>query len=182
MPSNPTGCRGYSLLQLIAALGIIAIGTGIAVPGLSELLQNGHRTRQVNLFVHSIHLAKNEAHKRAQFVSLCKSPDRTQCTGAGPWSDGWIVFVNRDKDEPARIDDGEEILYTHPKWENGVITGNRQAFSFRPFRKRSTNGTFIFCDRRGSRAARAVIVSYTGRPRASDKSPNGSPLACADST
>ncbi|MDH3640948.1 MAG: GspH/FimT family pseudopilin [Gammaproteobacteria bacterium] len=180
MSFNTLGCRGYSLYQLMVSLAIIAFGMGVAVPGLSELIQDSRRTRQVNLFVHSVHLAKSEAHKRAQFVSLCKSPDGEQCTGAGPWSDGWIVFVNRDKDDPARVDRGEEILYTHRKWENGLITGNRQTFSFRPFRKRSTNGTFIFCDRRGSRAARAVIVSYTGRPRASDRAPNGSALVCPD--
>ncbi len=171
---------GYTLLELVAVLGITAVGISLAVPALSELVQNSRRTQQVNLFVHSIHLAKNEAHKRARYVNLCKSPDGLQCADTGSWGDGWIVFVNDDRDEPARVDAGEEILYTHGPWESGTITGNRNAFAFRPFRKRSTNGTLIFCDSRGTRAARAVIVSYTGRPRVSAHTPRGAPLPCPD--
>jgi hypothetical protein len=38
--------------------------------------------------------------------------------------------------------------------------------------------TFTFCDDRGSPAARAVIISQTGRPRVSDRSAANTPLAC----
>lgn len=169
---------GYSLLELLVVMSTAAIVLGFAVPALSEFVQDSRRTHQVNLFVHSIHLAKNEAHKRAQHVNLCKSIDGRQCTEASSWGDGWIVFVNRDRDDPVRVDMGEEILYTHGPWKTGNITGNRNAFAFRPFRKRSTNGTLVFCDSRGPRAARAVIVSYTGRPRVSERSASGGPLIC----
>ena len=61
----------------------------------------------------------------------------------------------------------------------GTITANRASFQFRPFFWRSTNGTVTFCDERGVAAARAVIVSYTGRPRVSDRGP-GRALTCAN--
>jgi hypothetical protein len=38
----------------------------------------------------------------------------------------------------------------------------------------------VFCDRRGAAAAKAVIVSYTGRPRVDRLAPDGKPLQCAD--
>ena len=56
----------------------------------------------------------------------------------------------------------------------GSITANRRLFEFRPFGRRSTNGTVTFCDRRGAEQARAVVVSFTGRPRVTR---NGSGMA-----
>jgi type IV fimbrial biogenesis protein FimT len=60
------------------------------------------------------------------------------------------------------------------------MTGNRIRFSYRPFGRRSTNGTVTYCDDRGADAARAVIVSYTGRPRTASLAPGGKPLRCPD--
>jgi hypothetical protein len=57
------------------------------------------------------------------------------------------------------------VLQTTAAWSGGVITTNREAFIFRPYGKRSVNGTINLCDQRGPGAARSVIVSYTGRPR-----------------
>ena len=45
-----------------------------------------------------------------------------------------------------------------------------------------TNGTTIFCDGRGAPAAKAVIVSYTGRPRVDRVDADGRPLHCAGVT
>jgi hypothetical protein len=38
----------------------------------------------------------------------------------------------------------------------------------------------VFCDRRGPPAAKAVIVSYTGRPRIDQVDADGKPLVCAN--
>jgi type IV fimbrial biogenesis protein FimT len=71
------------------------------------------------------------------------------------------------------------LIYAHVPALDGTIVGNRPLFEFRPLLRRSTNGTVVFCDRRGTPAARAVIVSYTGRPRVDQVDPDGKPLVCA---
>jgi hypothetical protein len=76
------------------------------------------------------------------------------------------------------VDAGETLLQAAPGYSGAVITANRSAFVFRPFGKRSVNGTLTFCDRRGPDAARSVIVSYTGRPRATAASINSNQLRC----
>jgi len=73
----------------------------------------------------------------------------------------------------------EPLIYAHVPELTGTIVGNRPFFEFRPLMRRSTNGTVVFCDRRGTPAARAVIVSYTGRPRVDQVDPDGNPLVCA---
>ena len=75
--------------------------------------------------------------------------------------------------------DGEELLQVYPAWSNGRIVANRGTLSFRAFGQSGVTATFAFCDDRGSAAARAVIISQTGRPRVSAASASGSPLSCS---
>lgn len=170
---------GVSLLELLIGVAVAGVLLSAGVPGFGDLVQDNRRAARVNRFVHSLHLARSEAVKQAQYVTICKSTTGRDCaTGGVTWDDGWIVFVNRDHDEPARADAGEDILLREPAIDDLTITGNRNAFTFRPFNLRSTNGTLVFCDARGPASARAVIISHTGRPRISDRSPDGRPLSC----
>ncbi len=160
-------------------VALVAILTGTAVPAFSDLIRDSRRSTHINQFVHSIHLAKREAIMRGQAVSLCKIDQQQRCAGKGiDWDNGWMVFVNSDRDQPVRRDAGEPVLYLNDADPAIQIVGNRNAFTFRPFTRRSTNGTLVFCDSRGSQAARAVIISYTGRPRVSQRDPRGRVLPC----
>ena len=95
------------------------------------------------------------------------------------WQRGWIVFVNSDRDSPAVRDDGEELLRVYAPWAHGAVNANRATLSFRPFGQMGVTATFTFCDDRGSPAARAVIISQTGRPRVSNRSASNTPLTCS---
>ena len=43
-----------------------------------------------------------------------------------------------------------------------------------------TNGTLIFCDRAGRARPRALVISYTGRPRVAYEDTRGRPYRCPD--
>ena len=94
--------------------------------------------------------------------------------------DGWLVFANLDRDDPPQVDEGEPIVLAHAPASRIHIRANRDAFTFRPFDLRATNGTVVFCDERGSEHARAVIVSPTGRPRTSPRDASGDALVCPE--
>ena len=171
--------RGYTLPELVFTMAI-AIGLlGWGVPAFRDLQLNAARTREVNQFIQAIYLARSEAIKRNGVVSLCPSLDGEWCAPSGtPWERGWVIFVNRDRDSPAVRDAGEELLRVYAPWDKGAVNANRATLSFRPFGQMGVTATFTFCDRRGSRAARAVIISQTGRPRVSDRQSSGQALAC----
>lgn len=171
---------GYTLPELMATIVIMALLATIATPSFIQLRQDAERTAVVNGFLHTVYRARSEAIKRSKVVSLCKSHDGDTCDHKAPgWSSGWMMFVNRDRDELPWRDEGEEIIATGPGWENGRITSNRVAFTFRPTTQTHVNGTFVFCDSRGSAAARAIIISHTGRPRVSTRDANNKALPCA---
>jgi len=62
---------------------------------------------------------------------------------------------------------------------SGSVLANRDTLSFRPFGQMGVTASFTFCDDRGATAARAVIISQTGRPRVSQLDASGGPLTCA---
>lgn len=170
---------GFSLTELLLAIALLGIVTGFSVPGFRSLQLDAARSRQVNQFVQSIHLARSEAMKRNAVISLCPSRDAATCAAAGTaWDAGWLVFGNADRDSPAALDPGEPVLQVYPPWHGGQMLGNRATLSFRSFGQSGVTATYVFCDERGSAAARAVIISQTGRPRIATRTAAGDPLDC----
>jgi type IV fimbrial biogenesis protein FimT len=170
--------RGVTLIELLATISVMAILGALAAPSFHNLTLNSERTSTVNSFFHALFLARSEAIKRGQVVTVCKSADGSTCLKDGEWTSGWMVFVNTDRDDLPVRDEGEPILQVHEGWNRGHITSNRPAYSFRPYVQGVVNGTIVFCDSRGSAEARAIIISHTGRPRVSQRDASNRPLRC----
>ena len=171
---------GYSLYELLLALTLIAVIVGLGLPSFGSLLARSKMRVEVNALFHAVHLARKESIMRRRVVSLCPSRDGLQCEPGRDWSAGWLMFENSDRDEPPRRDPGEPLLQAHRVHETVRIVANRRGFTLRSTVKRATNGTFVVCDRAARAAPVALVVSYTGRPRAADADPRGNPYSCAD--
>ena len=172
-------CHGVTLLELLVVLMVAAMLAAAAIPGLGAFILNARRTADVNGFVTAVQLARGEAFKRGRAVVLCKTADGVSCGGPDvDFGQGWMVFVNDDSDSPPRLDADEPQLHMYRPRMVGSITANRRLFEFRPFGRRSTNGTVTFCDRRGAGQARAVVVSFTGRPRVTRSGSGMAALTC----
>ena len=172
------GARGFTLLELMTCLAVIVVLTAWGVPAFGSLTRDAARTREVNQFIQGVYLARSEAIKRNAVVSLCPSLDGSTCSPATTWHSGWLVFVNGDRDSPAMRDAGEMLLRVYPGWDAGHISANRTTLSFRAYGQVGVTATVTFCDDRGSSAARAVIISQTGRPRVTSRNASGGALTC----
>jgi len=160
---------GFSLLELLIVLVIGSILLTLAAPAFSTSVLNARRTADVNAFVATVHLARSESAKRSVPVTLCGSADGRSC--AGSFDAGWLVIAEDDPGTP---------LAGYQPVMHGSIRSNRARFVFRPGFGRGTNGTVVFCDQRGAPDARAVVVSYTGRPRVTATNASGNALTCAN--
>jgi type IV fimbrial biogenesis protein FimT len=155
-------------------MALLATLATLATPGFGEYLRNCRRTATVNALSHTIHAARTLASVRGQAVRLCPSADATHCAAGRDW--GQMLLIQPDgsgsEDPPLRV---------VPRLGAGgrqSVRSNRDSLRFAPLSAAGTTATVTICDDRGSRAARAVIVSRTGRPRTSDRDASGRQLVC----
>jgi type IV fimbrial biogenesis protein FimT len=170
---------GFTLYELLITLALLAVLVSIAVPSFAVFLTKSRQTIEINSLFHGAHLARKESIMRRKVVSLCPSSDGLQCSGTLDWSVGWLMFANTDADSPPRVDTGETILKYHKVASAVRLSANRRGFTWRATVKRATNGTLVACDRHDRVAPKALVVSYTGRPRVALRRPNGRSYDCS---
>jgi type IV fimbrial biogenesis protein FimT len=171
---------GVTLWELCVTIMLVGIVVGIGAPSLHRFVLDARLVADVNAFVGAVQLARSEAAKRGRSVIVCKTLDHVSCGGDDiDFDAGWMVFVNTDDMSPPTRAANEPLIFAHSPASVGTIVSNRPFYEFRAYRRRSTNGTVTFCDARGPPAARAVIISYTGRPRVAALGPGNRPLICA---
>ena len=172
--------HGYSLLELMMTIAVAAVILTLGLPSFSALKARNAQRVEINALFHAVHLARKGSIMRKQVVSLCPTADGATCNPGHDWSGGFLIFENRDRDTPPELDDGEIVLHRHIASRSVKITANRRGFTLRATFLRATNGTLVVCDRAGRVPPRALVISYTGRPRVAEKTPGGSPYSCAD--
>jgi type IV fimbrial biogenesis protein FimT len=171
---------GFSLLELLLAIAVAAIILTLGVPSFGALKARSAQRVELDALFPAVHHARKASIMRKQVVSLCPSRDGTTCSPGRDWSGGFLVFANSDRDEPPELDAGEVLLHRHLASDSVKITANRRGFTLRATFLRATNGTLVVCDRAGRVAPRALVISYTGRPRVAERTPRGAAYACAD--
>ncbi len=172
--------RGYSLFELVMTLTLAALILTLGLPSFGKLVADKRVRVEVDALFHAVHLARKSSIARRRVVSLCPSADGQACNGDTDWSQGWLMFVNVDRDDPPQLDVGEPVLQRHVVGDTVRIQANRRGFTLRATELRATNGTLIFCDRAARAEPRALVVSYTGRPRVTRTDSRGKSYDCAD--
>ncbi len=170
--------RGFSLYELLLTMAVAALVLTLGIPSFSGIAASNRLKVEVNALFHAVHLARKGSIVRRRAITLCPSSDGNVCEPDFDWSIGWMVFVNTDRDYPVVRDEDEAILSHHMVDQNARIMSNRKTFTLRSTELRATNGTLVFCDRQGRATPRALVISYTGRPRVTRKDRRGKPYPC----
>lgn len=172
--------RGYSLYELLITLAVASVVLGASVPLFGDVVARSRQRAEINALHHAMYAARKQSLASRRVISLCPSDGQPQCQPGLDWSAGWIMFINADRDWPPHVDPGEAVLRFHDVHPQVELTANRKGFTSRGVRQRATNGTFVACDRARRVPPRALVISYTGRPRAATTKTNGDPYRCAD--
>jgi len=101
---------GFTLIELMVTIAVVAILLTVGVPSFRSLTQNNRMATQANELMAALTLARSEAVKRGASVTVCSSTDQASCAGSNNWATGWIVFADSDAD--ATVDGGDTIVRT----------------------------------------------------------------------
>ncbi|MGQ0591131.1 MAG: GspH/FimT family pseudopilin [Gammaproteobacteria bacterium] len=171
---NKLNACGFTLIELMVGVAVLAIALGAGVPSMSEFIQNSRLAAHTNDLLTSLHLARTEAIKRNARVTLCKSPNATNCSTAPEgWEIGWMVFADA---APFGTREGADaVLDSHGAAATNVSITPRVADPIGDFVSYTSrgvirdaagvaqNGVFRVCDDRGLGHARGLVLSPTGR-------------------
>jgi type IV fimbrial biogenesis protein FimT len=155
---------GFTLLELLITLSIMATFCAIALPAFQHLQEETEHTQAVNQLISALHLARSHAVRSGQVASVCVQP--SLCDPALAQMTSIIVFI--DDNKSGKMPNPNALLtqyHVPPK-----LLWNLKLARHKPFiyfkRNGSTaglNGTFTLC--RDGKPKRQVIVSLSGRAR-----------------
>lgn len=169
---------GLTLLELVVVIALAAILVTIAVPNYSEFMTENRMASEMNSFVTALMLARSEAIKRGQEVTLCASDNGTDCSGsAGAWSQGWLIF--RNPQNAGQVPASSDIIRTHTGFSSGdTLTASApfdssQSVSFTPLGilipSELIGGTFTLQDASNQASlTRCLALDPGGQPSAAE--------------
>ncbi len=94
--------RGFTLVELMIVIAIVAILTTLAAPSFKQLIQSNTMSGAVNTFLGDMRFARSEAIRRGGGVVMCRSanPEAVNAVcGTGSttgWESGWIIFQDNN--------------------------------------------------------------------------------------
>lgn len=95
--------RGFTLIEALVTIAILAIVTGLAAPNLRDFIVSNKTANLSNEFTSAIMQTRALAVSKNACATLCASTDISATAGTGTCSNtstddfqkGWLVFVNK---------------------------------------------------------------------------------------
>jgi type IV fimbrial biogenesis protein FimT len=166
---------GFTLVELLVVISIMAILTALATPSMISFVGNWQTSNAVNSLSGSLQLARSEAIKRGRTVRICRSGNGTTCAAGtnnanGGWKSGWIVYVDNDASGGLNAND-EVVLVQNTVTGMNDITSNSVGLSNFAFAQSGlmqngvgSQGMNFSWDAAGT-IRKALCISFTGRAR-----------------
>jgi len=170
----PCHHRGFTLLEVLVAVVILAILTSMAVPAFQSWLGDATLASSARGLVNGINLARSQALETGTPTLIC--PYAPGACGSD-WSQGWAVWQNPASGTPTLIAAGQ----TPSSSVQMNVRAPAASITFASDGLPNTTGTWTLCDQRGATQARSVSLFGAGTVFA-DTTPGtsalGQPLVC----
>jgi type IV fimbrial biogenesis protein FimT len=168
--------RGFTVLEALVVLALCGILLALAAPSMSGWHQQQQMQSQAEQLRASLMLARSEALRRQQRVTLCVQGALQTCASQGSWAQGWLVFV--DTNANALREPDETLLQVQAPLPalltlQGNATVDRYISYGQEGRSQSISGAFqagtlTLCAATQAHAWR-VVINPVGKPRLEKK-------------
>lgn len=92
LAATPLPERGFTLVELMVALALIAILLSLAVPSLASFQRNSELRATASGFLAAVQSARTEAMKRGVDTYM-------QPMSNNNWANGWIIYADNDRSQ-----------------------------------------------------------------------------------
>lgn len=91
---HPSRSGGFTILELMVTLAVMAVLLAIAVPAFRAVMRRTYINSVSNTLIGDLQYARSEAATRHQFVSVCRSVDGLVCAiGSKDLDVGYLVYA-----------------------------------------------------------------------------------------
>lgn len=181
MQRLPRPASGFTLVELLIALGCLALLLAIALPAFSGAREAARAADAKAALLGSFSLAVHRAAVTGRHAVLCPAPDGETCVGGGVWQDGWIAFLDRNGNR--QRDAGETVIdrvaALPPSLKLTTSRGRPRILVQPNGGNAGSNATFTLCDGRGPARAVTLVLSNFGRLRWGEATPAAAAATCA---
>lgn len=160
--------NGFTLLELLITLCLLAVLAGVSLPGLHQMLERQRADQILKELATSIQLARSYAIRNSATVTLCPSADGREC--GDNWLMGYLVF-NDPEENHIPASEKSILLWVRNSAHGGSLTwkafGNRNFLQLFGLGSRlGQNGSFTYCpEDKDPTLARQLLLNSTGRTR-----------------
>jgi type IV fimbrial biogenesis protein FimT len=158
--------NGFTALELMVTMAIIAILLGAGVPALRDYTWNQRMKAAMDTLQSDLKLARGRAIGLNAHTVICPAASADDCSGRTTWQDGWIVFADLNSDRHKQL--GEPLIRHAGATAHLGISSSASRSYLRFYPNGSapgSNTTILFCDNRGAAHAGVISVSNSGRIR-----------------
>lgn len=95
LPTGHRNQRGFSLVELIVTISILAILTAMAAPSMVNLIKDARLSSQSDLLVSILNTARMEAIKQRKSITVCPAVNAntdSNCPASGTWANGMLIW------------------------------------------------------------------------------------------
>lgn len=157
-------CRGFTLIEIMVALAVLAILLAVGLPAFGGLIDSQRMDSSANSLLRSISHTRTEATRRNRHVTMAPL--------SGDWSNGWNIFI--DANNNGALDAGETVLHEEQPARVHHVHVNSPLANYLRYNAQGESellnggfqsGTFSFCPHEPGATGRQVIINRIGRAR-----------------
>jgi len=161
-------------MELMVTISIAGILLGVAIPSFTSIISSNRLTTYANELVTALNLARSEAIKRGQPVTIKRISDTFNCNTSGDWGCGWTIFTDWDGDGTLDVANGDTLLRTYAALPTSfTLRGTTPSYTNRITYQASgisANGSFVICDNSDNNGipeantSKLITINSIGRP------------------